>query len=85
MTTIAFFALFSGISWTITYLLILHRSIQDRVIGMPMVALCLNIAGEFIFSFVYPSNKPQLYVNYIWFCFDLVIVRQYLKLDQSKS
>lgn len=56
MTTIAFFALFSGIFWAITYLLILHRSIQDRVIGMPMVALCLNIAWEFIFSFVYPSH-----------------------------
>ena len=83
MTTIAFFALFSGIFWAITYLLILHRSIQDRVIGMPMVALCLNIAWEFIFSFVYPSNKPQLYVNYIWFCSDLVIVRQYLKLNQA--
>jgi hypothetical protein len=50
---------------------------------MPMVALCMNIAWEFIFSFVYPSDKPQLYVNYVWFCFDLVIVRQYLKLNQA--
>jgi hypothetical protein len=83
MTTITFFALLSGIFWTITYLLILHRSIQDRVIGMPMVALCMNIAWEFIFSFVYPSDKPQLYVNYVWFCFDLVIVRQYLNLNQA--
>jgi hypothetical protein len=50
---------------------------------MPMVALCMNIAWEFIFSFIYPSDKPQLYVNYIWFCFDLVIVTQYLKLNQA--
>jgi hypothetical protein len=83
MTTIAFFALLSGIFWTITYLLILQRSIQDRIVGMPMVALCMNIAWEFIFSFVYPNDKPQLYVNYIWFCFDLVIVIQYLKLNKS--
>jgi hypothetical protein len=83
MTTVTFFALISGIFWTITYLLILQRSIQDRIIGMPMVALCMNIAWEFIFSFIYSSDKPQLYVNYIWFCFDLVIVTQYLKLNQA--
>jgi hypothetical protein len=83
MTTITFFALISGIFWTITYLLILQRSLQDRIIGMPMVALCMNIAWEFIFSFVYPSNTPQLYVNYVWFCFDIVIVTQYLKLNES--
>lgn len=65
MTTITFLAILSGIFWTITYLLILQRSIQDRIIGMPMVALCMNIAWEFIFSFVYPSDKPQLYVNYV--------------------
>jgi hypothetical protein len=83
MTTITFFAILSGIFWTITYLLILQRSIQDRIIGMPMLALCMNIAWEFIFSFVYPSDKPQLYVNYVWFCFDLIIVIQYLKLNKS--
>jgi hypothetical protein len=83
MTTITLFALLSGIFWTITYLLILKRSIQDRIIGMPMVALCMNIAWESIFSFIYPSDKPQLYVNYVWFCFDLVIVTQYLKLNKS--
>jgi hypothetical protein len=83
MTTIAFFAILSGIFWTITYLLILQRSIQDRIIGMPMVALCMNIAWEFIFSFIYPSDKPQLYVNYVWFCFDIVIATQYLKLNKS--
>jgi hypothetical protein len=83
MTIITFFALLSGIFWTITYLLILQRSIQDRIIGMPMVAICMNIAWEFIFSFIYPNDRPQLYVNYIWFGLDLAIVIQYLKLNKS--
>jgi hypothetical protein len=83
MTIITLFALISGIFWTITYLLILQLSRQDRIIGMPMVALCMNISWEFIFSFIYPSDRPQLYVNYIWFCFDIVIAIQYLKLNKS--
>lgn len=49
---------------------------------MPLVALCLNISWEFIFSFVFPSYKPQLYINYVWFFLDLVIVIQYLKFNK---
>jgi len=37
-------AILSGIFWTITYLLIIRRSIQDKSVGMPMVALCMNIS-----------------------------------------
>ena len=83
MTIVTFLALLSGIFWTITYLLILQKSRQDRIVGMPMVALCMNIAWEFIFSFIYPSDGPQLYVNYVWVSFDLIIVRQYLNLNKS--
>jgi hypothetical protein len=54
-------AILSRIFWTITYLLIIQRSIQDKSVGMPMAAICMNIAWEFIFSFILPSNKPQLY------------------------
>jgi hypothetical protein len=83
MSTISL-AILSGIFWTITYLLILQRSVKDRFVGMPMLALCMNFAWEFIFSFVYPSDKPQLYINYVWFCFDLIIVVQFLKLNQAE-
>lgn len=75
-------AILSGIFWTIAYLLIIRRSIQDRSVGMPMAAICMNIAWEFIFSFVYPSHKPQLYINYVWFFLDLLIVIQFLKLNK---
>jgi hypothetical protein len=77
-------AILSGIFWTIAYLLIIRRSIQDQSVGMPMAAICMNIAWEFIFSFIYPSTKPQLYINYIWFFLDLIIVIQFLKLNKSE-
>ena len=40
-------AIFSGIFWTISYLLIVQRSIQERSVGMPLVALCINISWEY--------------------------------------
>ena len=68
----------SGIFWSLTYLFIIWRGFKDRSYGMPMVALCANISWEFIFSFVYPSGPPQLYINMAWFFLDLVIVFQFL-------
>lgn len=82
MTTTTALAILSGIFWTIAYLLIVRRSIQEQSIGMPLVALCMNISWEFIFSFVFPSHKPQLYINYVWFLLDLVILIQYLKFGK---
>jgi hypothetical protein len=82
VTTTTALAIFSGIFWTIAYLLIIRRSIQDQSVGMPLVALCMNISWEFIFSFIFPSDKPQLYINYVWFFLDIVIVIQYLKLGK---
>jgi len=68
----------SGLFWTIAYLLILRRGYLDKLYGMPMVALCANLAWEFIFSFVYPHPKRQLYIDYLWLLFDVGIMAQYL-------
>lgn len=82
MTVATTLAMLSGLFWTIAYLLIIRRSIQDRSVGMPMLTLCMNISWEFIFSFVLPSRKPQLYINYVWFLLDLIIVLQYFKFGK---
>ncbi len=75
--------LISGFFWSLTYILIIIRGFQDKTYGMPFVALCANISWEFIFSFVFPHPKPQLYVNYIWFILDCIIFWQFLKYWRS--
>jgi hypothetical protein len=69
----------SGVFWTLTYLLIINRGFRDNALGMPLTALCANISWEFIFSFIRPHGPPQIYVNYVWFLFDAIIVYQALK------
>jgi hypothetical protein len=73
----------SGILWTAVYLLIIRLGFREKTYGMPISALCANISWEFIFSFVYPHAPPQIYVNVIWFVFDLVIVFQTLRFGKS--
>ncbi|GEO06332.1 hypothetical protein AAE02nite_39960 [Adhaeribacter aerolatus] len=74
----------SGLFWTLTYLLILRRGTKDQIYGMPVAALCANLAWEFIFAFVFPHPYPQRVVNYIWLTFDLGIMWQYLKFGKKE-
>jgi len=73
-----------GVFWSATYLLIIRRGFKDKTFGMPMVALCANISWEAIFAFFTPHDPPQLYVNYIWFALDVVIVMQFLKYGKNE-
>lgn len=74
----------AGAFWSVTYLLIIRRGFKDKTFGMPMAALCANISWEAIFSFFTPHDPPQLYVNYIWFSLDVIIVIQFLKYGKKE-
>ena len=73
-----------GLFWSATYILIIRRGFKDKTFGIPMAALCANISWEAIFAFLYPHDAPQLYVNYIWFSLDVVIVMQFLKYGKKE-
>ena len=67
-----------GLFWSATYILIIKRGFKDKTFGMPMATLCANISWEVIFTFITPHDPPQLYVNYIGFALDAIIVMQFL-------
>ncbi len=73
-----------GLFWSATYILIIRRGFKDKTFGMPMAALCANISWEMIFAFILPHDAPQLYVNYIWFSLDVVILIQFLKYSKKE-
>ena len=73
-----------GLFWSATYVLIIWRGFKDKTFGMPMAALCANISWEAIFAFVTTHGAPQLYVNYVWFGLDAVIVIQFLKYGRKE-
>lgn len=73
-----------GLFWSVTYILIIRRGFKEKTFGMPMAALCANISWEAIFAFLTPHDAPQLYVNYIWFALDAIIVFQFLKYGKKE-
>lgn len=74
----------SGLFWTVAYILIIRRGLKDKYYGMPVIALCANVSWEFMFSFVIPHSKPQLYIDYVWLTFDIGILIQYLWLGKKE-
>ena len=77
------FQIGSGICWTIVYLLIIKRGFQDQTYGMPIAALGANISWEFIFSFIHPHPRPQVYINITWFLFDVIILYQIFRFGKK--
>jgi hypothetical protein len=73
-----------GIFWILTYVLIMSKGFKDKTYGMPLIALCANFSWEFIYSFVLPSSPPQLFINYLWFGLDCVIVFQFFKYYRNE-
>jgi hypothetical protein len=76
-------AIASGVCWSIAYFLIVRRGLIDRSYGIPVVAVCVNISWEFIFTFLIPHETPQWYVNFVWFLLDLFILGQVLLFWRS--
>src|SRR5690349_8646674 len=73
-----------GLCWSIVYIDLIYRSFKDRACGMPLFALALNIAWEFVFAFVTGFRvSVQKIVNVIWFALDSMIVFAYFKHGRS--
>jgi len=68
-----------GLFWIITYILIIYKGWKDKKYAMPMVAICANIAWEFIFTFLYPPNDLQRIITFIWLVLDIFILMQFLR------
>lgn len=78
------FGILTGLFWTITYLLIIRQGFKDKTFGIPIIAICVNIAWEFTFAFIFPHIAPQLYINIIWFFLDVIIIAQVLLYWKSE-
>src|SRR5437667_4052775 len=76
-------SLASAACWITAYALIIRRGLLDLTYGMPIVAVCVNISWEFIFTFLIPHDPPQRYVNAGWFPLDLFILGQLLLFWRS--
>ena len=69
--------IFANLMWAIAYVLIIYHGFKYKTYGVPMVAICLNISWEFIYSFIIMDPNPiRLLLYRIWFVLDCIIIFQ---------
>jgi hypothetical protein len=65
-------------AWAVAYLQILRAGFRDKIYGLPLACIFLDISWEFLFSFnrVAPLEVALSWGNRLWFFADCVIVAQ---------
>jgi len=71
--------------WVAAYVLIAIKSEKEKTYGVPLVAICLNVAWEMLACFVWP-NPVLLWkiFDYSWLLFDLWIVSQLVRFGRKE-
>jgi hypothetical protein len=75
--------MFGNVMWVAVYVLVIRLGFKEKTFGVPMTAICANVAWEFYFSFIDPHPLPYLLNNIAWVAFDFVIVYQLLRFGRS--
>jgi hypothetical protein len=76
----------SGIAWTIVYIVAIRIGFRYKTYAMPVAALGLNIAWEWIYAINGLSNSPgfQSYVNLVWALGDVLILVTFFRYGRAE-
>ncbi|GAD99481.1 integral membrane protein [Paecilomyces variotii No. 5] len=54
-----------GIGWVINYVGMIYQSFRDKTYSMAILPLCCNIAWEFVFGLIYPSENSVEHCTFL--------------------
>jgi hypothetical protein len=71
--------------WVLAYIFIFVKGFQDKSYGIPAVAITLNFTWEFIFLYIYPTNPPARFQDWLWLLFDLPNLYLLLRFGRNSA
>lgn len=77
----------SGVAWTIVYIEAIRLGFAQKTYAMPIAALGLNIAWEWLYAFHGFATAPgalQTWVNLVWGLGDCVILFTYFRFGRRE-
>jgi len=73
-------SIIADLLWMLAYICTIRVGFRDHTYGFPLVAVCLNISWEFVFSLIIrPKSKLRMILTLIWLGLDSVILFQLLR------
>jgi hypothetical protein len=76
----------SGVAWTIVYIVSIRIGFKYKTYAMPVAALGLNIAWEWIYTIhdLGSAPGPQAYVNLVWAIGDVFILYTFFRYGRAE-
>lgn len=74
-----FLLFYFNLLWYLTYALVIRRGYLDKMAGIPLFSLTLNLAWDFSGAFIIPSPLYQEVINIGFLAVNLVITLQWLR------
>jgi hypothetical protein len=83
---VLFLTAISGIAWTVVYVVSIRIGFKQKTYAMPIAALGLNIAWEWIYAIHDLANAvgPQGYVNLVWAVADVMILYTFFRYGRAE-
>ncbi|MBO1268337.1 transmembrane-type terpene cyclase [Arthrobacter cavernae] len=83
---VLFLTILSGIAWTVVYIEAIRLGFRDRSYAIPVAALGLNIAWEFLYAAHGLATRidVQVVINIAWALADVVIVYTFLRFGRAE-
>ena len=81
-----FLTVLSGLAWTIVYAEAIRLGFRDRTYAIPLAALGLNFAWEWVYG-IYGLSGPisaQAVINLVWALADAVIVYTFFRFGHAE-
>ncbi|KAL8638922.1 MAG: hypothetical protein Q9228_003974 [Teloschistes exilis] len=78
------FTALSGVLWSASYTLMANSGFKDKSYAMPIYSLCLNIAWETVFGFVYGPGLLNQIVFAQWMVVDAFLVYTTVKYGRQQ-
>jgi hypothetical protein len=81
-----FLTVLSGVAWTTVYIVAIRIGFKQQTYAIPIAALSLNIAWEWIYSIHDLANAPgpQAYINLAWAVADVVILYTFFRYGRAE-
>ncbi|PQE23881.1 integral membrane protein [Rutstroemia sp. NJR-2017a BBW] len=76
--------LLTVIPWSVAYVLYIQQAYRDKSYGMPLFALCSNIAWELVYAFRFPWNLTQFIIFVPWVVIDVYLVYTTIKFGPNQ-
>lgn len=83
---ITFLTVLSGLAWTVVYLEAVRIGLKHRTYAMPVAALALNLAWEWIYALrgLATGGDLHAWTSLVWGVLDVVIVVTYLRFGRAE-